>query len=225
MELNKCPNCSGKLEMAPSRKKMICPYCGSEFSLDESTDTAEDAVLINKDWFNYEWNYESIISNPKFAPSINYFIRCLNEYDTPEAVEDHMRTYMIPMYSDVSAPGIHEENMSEVKQRIQLNPGEHIVLYYDDGLFSHGKTGFILTDKRIFMIEKKNVKELTYANIPFIYLEYSFGLPMYKLGDKYGNNIPAMGNDHALQGAAAAYVCHSIFKDNPNRIKINLTSK
>ena len=69
-----------------------------------------------------------------------------------------MRTYLIPMYSDVSAPGIREENMSEVKQRIQLSPGEHIVLYYDDGLFSHGKTGFILTDKRIFMIEKKNNK-------------------------------------------------------------------
>ena len=65
MELNKCPNCSGKLEMAPSRKKMICPYCGSEFSLDESTDTAEDAVLINKDWFNYEWDYESLINNPR----------------------------------------------------------------------------------------------------------------------------------------------------------------
>ncbi len=222
MELNKCPNCSGKLEMAPSRRKMICPYCGSEFSIDNEPDTSKESSLINKDWFIYEWDYDKLISNPKCAKSIASFIRCLNEYDTPEDLEAYIRTYMIPNCDDVSAPGIHEEKMSEVRQRINTAPDEHIVLYYDDGIFLRGKTGFILTNKRALFVEKKNIKEMAFINIPFILIEYSFGLPQYRLGDKYMNNVPAMGTNYELQGTAAAYICHCCFREDPNRPKIRL---
>ena len=223
IELNKCPNCSGKLEIASSRKKMICPYCGSEFSIGDETDNSENTSLINKDWFKYEWDYDNLINNPKCAKSISTFIHCLNEFDSSKQVEDHIRTYMIPNCSDVSAPEIHEEKMSEIRQRINTSSGEHIVLYYDDGIFVHGKTGFILTDKRAFFIEKKNIKDVAFANLPFILFDYSFGLPQFKLGDKYMNNIPAMGTDYELQGACAAYICHRCFEDNPDRPKIKLT--
>ena len=36
MELNKCPNCNGKLELAANRKRMVCAFCGSEFTLDDT---------------------------------------------------------------------------------------------------------------------------------------------------------------------------------------------
>ena len=33
VEINKCPNCSGRLEVSEDGKKLICPFCGSEFEL------------------------------------------------------------------------------------------------------------------------------------------------------------------------------------------------
>ncbi len=222
MELNRCPNCSGKLEMAPSRTKMICPYCDSEFSLGDATDSVDKSELINKNWFIYEWDYDNLIKNPKCAVALSSFIRCMNEYDTPDQVEEYQHTYLIPNCDDVSAFGIREEKMSEIKQRIAIAPGEHIVLYYDDGLFIHGKTGFVLTNKRALFVQKKEIKEVVFSTIPYIFVGYSLSLPDFKLGDKYIYNVPTMGSNCELQGACVAYICHCCFKDDPNRPQIRL---
>ena len=48
MELNRCPNCSGKLVLSSDRKKMECPYCGSEFALtEEAKKTIENTPVAN----------------------------------------------------------------------------------------------------------------------------------------------------------------------------------
>ena len=51
MELNKCPNCSGKLKLAKDRKALVCTYCGSEFSVDEDTKKEMKKQPVNMDWF------------------------------------------------------------------------------------------------------------------------------------------------------------------------------
>ncbi|MBR3638620.1 MAG: hypothetical protein IKN45_11975, partial [Lachnospiraceae bacterium] len=30
-EVNKCPNCSGRLEKSEDGRKLVCPFCSSEF--------------------------------------------------------------------------------------------------------------------------------------------------------------------------------------------------
>ena len=57
MELNKCPNCSGKLALAKNRKRLVCSYCGSEFPLDEATRNEIGDQPVNMDWFIYDWEY------------------------------------------------------------------------------------------------------------------------------------------------------------------------
>ncbi len=228
MELNKCPNCSGKLELAANRKKMVCPYCGSEFSLGEGTDTEETAGAsgpINKDWFIYEWNLDQFNDIPKCKTVIDSFIRFLNEYDSAKALEEHIRTYLLTG-NDISAPGIREQNMAGIMSRISsdVTPGEHVVLYYDDGLFSHGKTGVVVTETRTLFVEKKKIDSIEHSRLPYLLFEYSVGLPSVKLGERYSRNLTSMGSNFELVGAVAALVCLYSFEANPGRPKIKLVS-
>ncbi|MCR4617849.1 MAG: hypothetical protein K5669_06650 [Lachnospiraceae bacterium] len=227
MELNKCPNCSGKLELSPDRRKLICPYCGSEFALDEATSAAvapKNGELIVKDWFLYDWHYDDLMETPKRAETINAFVKYLNEYDSSEKLEDYIKTYLFSN-EDLSAPGIREDNLTGIKARISsyIEPGEHIVLYYDEGLFVHGKTGVVITEKRALFVEKKEVTSISYEKIPYIYFGYSIGLPEVKLGEKYANNIAPLGSNYDLLGAVTALICLFAFEKYPARPKIRLT--
>ncbi|MBP5262508.1 MAG: hypothetical protein J6Z43_10335 [Clostridiales bacterium] len=224
MELNKCPNCSGKLELAKNRSKMVCPYCGSEFSLDEATQKHIDANPIAKDWFVYDWDYKKLMDNPSCRESITAFIRTLNDYDSAEKIEEYMRNYLMSA-SDVSAWGINEANMTGIADRLysHMLPGERIILYYDDGIFAHGKTGIVVTDKRTFFVEKKTHREIMHVNIPYILFGYSVGTVEVKLGEKYLNNIGSFAARYDLQGAVAALICSLGFEQKPDRPKIRLT--
>ena len=225
MELNKCPNCSGKLQPSANRSKMICPYCGSEFAIDQDTKKALADEPINKDWFIYEMNCSELIANPKFAPTLSAFVRTLNEFNSSEEVVNYMREYMFS-YDELSAPGIREEKMSGIMSRIapKLESGEKVILYNDDGIFVRGKTGVVITDKRTLIVEKKVITEIKHSSVPYIFFEYSIGLPSVKLGEKYKNSIGIFNSHFDLQGTVAALICFYSFENNPGRPRIRLTA-
>ena len=105
MELNKCPNCSGKLVLAANRKRLICSYCGSEFPLDETTKQEIGDQPVNNDWFIYDWNYEKLMENPACKAVVTSFVRSLNEYETSKDLEKYIRDYLMN-FEEVSAIGI-----------------------------------------------------------------------------------------------------------------------
>ena len=225
-ELNRCPNCSGKLELAKNRKNLICTSCGSEFSLDEKTKEEIGSQPVNMDWFIYEWDMESIKDTAVCNTLVNAFIRTLNEYETSSKIEAYMREYLMG-FEDVSANGIREENLRDIVKRLSPSflPGERVVLYYDNGVFSHGKTGIVITDKRTFFVEKKAVKEVMHATIPYINIDTSLGYACAKLGDKFLFDIGAYNgyaSHYDLEGAALALVCAFAFEQRPDRPKIKL---
>ena len=223
MELNKCPNCSGKLEPSSNRNKMVCPFCGSEFAMDSKAKELMDSEPINKDWFIYDWDYKKLMDNPNFAPTVNAFVRTLNGYDSSADVEKYMRDYLMN-YDEISAPGLREEKMRGIMARISpmLDTNERVILYDDSGMFIHGKIGVVITDKRTLFIEKKVVKEMKHASIPYLFFEYSVGLPGIKLGEKYSNNIGIFNSHYDLQGTAAALLCFYSFESDRSRPKIRL---
>ena len=153
MELNKCPNCSGKLALAKNRKRLVCSYCGSEFPLDEATKNEIGDQPVNMDWFIYDWDFENIKANDSCKTVAQSFIRCLNDFETSSGIEAYIREYLMG-FEDVSANGIREENMRDVVRRLMPSflPGERVVLFYDDGVLIHGKTGIVITNKRTFFI-------------------------------------------------------------------------
>lgn len=225
MELNKCPNCSGKLELSESRTRLVCPFCGSEFTLDETTKKEVGDNPIFKDWFIYEWDYQKLTENPKYNVGVLAFVRALNEYKTSSEIEQYMRDYLMN-FSEISAPGIRENQLGDISRRLagSMVPGERIICYNDDGIFVHGKTGVVITNKRTFFVEKKAFKQIAHAAVPYILFGYSVGLPEIKLGEPYANNIGTFTSHFDLMGTAAALICMLAFEEKPDRPKIRLTS-
>ncbi|MCR5060239.1 MAG: hypothetical protein K6A80_04290 [Saccharofermentans sp.] len=223
MELNKCPNCSGKLQPSSNRNKMVCPFCGSEFAMDSTAKDIIESEPINKDWFIYEWDYKKLTDISNFTTTLNSFVRTLNEFNSSAEVEKYMRDYMMN-YDAVSAPGLREENMSGIMARISpmLEPGERVILYDDSGMIVKGKIGVVITDKRTLFIEKKVIKEMKHTAIPYLYFEYSIGLPSIRLGEKYSNSIGIFNSHFDLQGTVAALVCFYSFEIDRSRPKIRL---
>ena len=225
MELNKCPNCNGKLELASNRKRLVCAFCGSEFTLDDTTKEEIGNNPISKDWFIYEWDYQKLTENPKYSVPVSAFVRTLNEYDSAAKIELYIRDYHMS-FDEISAPGIRDKNMTYISKRLSgsMAPDERIILYNDDGIFVRGKTGVVITNKRTLFVEKKNFKEIMHVNIPYLLFGYSVGLPELKLGEQYANNIGIFNSHFELMGIAAALICMLGFEQKPDRPKIRLTS-
>ncbi len=225
MEINKCPNCSGKLELSVGQKKLICKFCGSEFTVDKDTKDTIEEGFAEKDWFIYDWDYEGMMNVPKLSSCVSSFLRAINEFGTSAAIEEYMKGYLMN-YPELSAPGINESKMSGIKARIagKLTSDERIILYDDDGLFIHGKTGVVITNKRTLIVEKKNIIDLPHRSVPYLYFEFSFGVPGIKLGDENVNNIGIFNSHFDLEGTVAALICAFSFEENPKRPKIRLLS-
>ena len=225
MELNKCPNCNGKLELAASRKRMICAFCGSEFTLDDTTKDEIGDNPIHKDWFIYEWDYQKLTENSKWNVPVNAFVRTLNEFDSAEKIGQYMRDYLFK-FDEISAPGIREKNYADIEKRLSgsMTPGEHIICYNDDGIFVRGKTGVVITNKRTIFVDKKSFKDTMHTAVPYLLFGYSVGLPEIKLGEQYANNIGIFNSHFDLMGTVAALICTLAFEQNPERPKIRLTS-
>ena len=226
MEINRCPNCSGKLELSTSKTKMTCPFCGSEFTVDEKTKAANSEGFAEKDWFIYEWDYNKIKANSQLYICVSSFLRAINDFGSASKIEEYMKNYLMK-YDEISAPGIREDKMRGIRSRIAgyLQPDERVILYDDNGLFIHGKTGTVITDKRTLLVEKKKVTNIPHSGIPYLLFEYSVGLPGVKLGEQYANSIGIFNSHFDLQGTAAALICALSFGDNPERPKIRLLSK
>ena len=224
-QLNKCPNCNGKLELSSNRTRLVCPYCGSEFKLDETTKQEIGDNPVNKDWFIYEWDFDKLNATPKCSDAVQAFIRTLNDYDSSEKIIQYMRDYLMN-FDEISAPGIRENKLSDIARRVagNMSPDEKIICYNDDGIFVHGKTGVVVTTRRTFFVEKKNIKEIIHTAVPYMLFGYSIGLPEIKLGEPYANNISTFTSHFDLMGAVAALICMLAFEQRPDRPKIRLTS-
>ena len=100
----------------------------------------------------------------------------------------------------------------------------NFLIVNDDGIFAHGKTGVVITNKRTFFVEKKSFKEIQHTAVPYLLFGYSVGLPEIKLGEQYANNIGIFNSHFELMGVAAALICTLAFEQKPDRPKIRLTS-
>ena len=224
VEINRCPNCNGKLVTDHSRKLLVCSSCGSEFAPDEDAKKEMEDRPVSKDWFIYEWDYQALKDNEKTCATISSFVRALNEYDSSSGIEQYIRNYLMN-FDDVSAPGIREDRLKEIEKRLSpcFQADERIIIYYDDGIFAHGKTGVVITNKRTFFVEKKVYTEIMHVSIPYIQFGFSTGLTTVKLGDRYVNDISAFNSHFDLQGAALSLICMFSFEQRPDRPKIRLT--
>ena len=222
MEMNRCPSCGGKLTLNSGRNRWVCPYCDSEFQI-ENEKKSDDASVIDKNWFIYEWDYKELMDTADVDVMLSSFIRSLNKFDTAAELEKYIRKNLMGS-EDVCAIGIKEEKMSKMKNILngKLLPDERIILYADNGIFVHGKAGTVITNQRTLFVEKNFLGEVKHATLPFLLVGKSLGTPHFRLGDRSMNTLTVLGGSKELQGAVAALICMLSFEADPDRDNIRL---
>lgn len=226
MKQIKCPVCGGQLEASRSGLKMTCPYCDSVF---EAPEEQAEKQKKKKPGFDPEYFVveDKVIKelasgkNENTAESLNTTIHCINEFKTPAEIEKYMRKYITG--GDLAAPGINEDKIKKVMPAVssEMKSDEKVVLYYDRGIIFKCKEFMLVTNKRIFFVNKKKVGYIFHEDIDKMELDSGGDCPMWEINGDYQKTIPAIGSG-TVQGAVVAYSCLAGFETDPDRQRIRL---
>ena len=225
MESRKCPNCGGGLELSRSQKMLECPFCGSKFEADAqlSEKIAKECNSLDENIFRIERDFTDARRKKQVGRCIETLIYCMNELETPEKIESHIRKSLITL-DDLAAEGINESLINAVRGRInsELTADERIIVYKDLGIFSKGKEFTVLTNKRFLFFKKKDCVTSYHTDIGSLKLADSSDLAAWYINGDYNKQIPSMEPSGQLTGAAIALACLFSFQQQPDRDRIRL---
>ena len=225
MESRKCPNCGGGLELTRSKNMLECPFCGSRFEADAELreKIAKERNNLDENIFRIERDFTDARRKKQVGRCIETLIYCMNELETPEKIEDHIRKSLITT-DDLAAEGSNEKLINAVRGRInsELIADERIIIYKDLGIFSKGKEFTVLTDKRFLFFKKKDCVTSYHTDIGSLKLADSSDLAAWYINGDYNKQIPSMEPSGQLTGAAIALACLFSFQQKPDRDRIRL---
>ena len=229
---NRCPNCGGTLQLSKNRKSMICAYCDSEFLLNRPEASATEAPnagasILDPDRFNLLWDYERLSNfNKDVSESLRTLIYCTDELVTSDEIEKYIRDRLLDD-SEVAGSGFNEDILSGLKARLSPDflPDERIIAYGNTGIFSKGKDGIVVTNDKTFFVSKKKYTFLRHQDIHSIRVEVGMKLPSYYLNGKFDYYLSSMGSHFRLQGAMMALALAYAWEEDPDRDRIEITSK
>ena len=212
---------------------MVCPYCDSEFLLNQpETTPAAGAPMGGRavlDERHYEllWDYEYLKDyNNDVTASISSLIYCIDELITPAAIMDHIRRHLLND-SELAGDGVNEGLLTELKKRFagDFLPDEKILAYGNTGIFSKGKEGMIITNKRTIFAGKKKYNSLMHKDIHSVKVTVGLGLPSYYLNESLDFYLMSMGSHFKLQGAMMALALAYAWEMDPGRERITILSE
>ncbi len=228
--INRCPNCGGKLQLSKNRRSMICPYCDSEFLLDQAGPAAGTGApapsLLDPDRYILKWDYDYVTGRSRdIKDSVESFIYCANEL----VGSADIRTYIRNRYlngDEVAGEGYNEHFLTDIRRRISgdMLPDEQILFYGNTGIFSKGKEGLLLTNKRFFFIEKKKYLYLLHKDIHSVKLDTALKISSYHLNENYEYNVSNISGQYKLQGAMLALAFAYTWEADPRREPIEILS-
>ncbi len=224
-----CPLCGGEVRYNKSRGEYQCTYCRRRFSVGEEEpqedgenksqkkDGKDPLSSLDPNLFEVELVYNELKDDCRQA--VDHFCKYTNRFRTSE----EMIAQIKKEYSwdeDISMPGLREEKMSKVKSIVgtQLQPGEEIILYVDDGVFIKGKAGFLITNYRTFFSNKRWKAVSWHKEIFIIEVSGAF----WELNTMIDTSLDSIGASNELQGACAALICKMCFEQDPEHDPIRL---
>ncbi len=224
METRKCLNCGAMLELSKSKTSLECPYCGSKFDIETETKEkiAQNANDFNEEMFRVERDFTADRAKKQTGRCIDNLLYCMNELGTSEKIENHIRKNLTN--GDLAAEGINDSLINNVKGRIdsEAEPGEHIIVYKDLGIFSKGKEFVVVTEKRLLFFTKKNCKSILFKDIDTLRLNDSGDYSAWYINGDIDKRIPSMEPSGQLTGAVVALACLKSFEQDPGRERIRL---
>ena len=237
VDVSKCPNCGGVLDLINGGRAAKCQYCDSEFEIERAASANESAAgkpkkeiksAFNKpEWFDYQVDYKKLIFLATNGDEIMHlFDHCVSELGTSDAIIEYIKSEMpddTGIYHDRHKPD--KLNMFIKKaMKGQLAPDEKAIFYVNTALFSCGRSGFLITDKKIAFSAKKQPIVIYYNDLRK--LDFNFGTEgltyvHIHLNDIHPADINCIeGYSHLPYGPLAALICTFAFEQNPGREKI-----
>ena len=221
MANRKCPSCGGEMELSISNKCLICPFCDTHIDVDIQDDG--NTAMLDEKMFDFLWKLDSLKQYDNVVAVLDSMRYCLNNLKTAESVVKFIRTALIND-EDIASEGINQKRIDKIMPKLSefIEPGEHIIVYGDEGLISRGKEYFVITDKRSIFVSGKNAGAVLHSDISVMRLNPNGGYPRWYLNNQASYAVTAVGNKYRLQGAVAALICLYAQEQSGSREKIKL---
>lgn len=242
VEVNRCPNCGGRLEKTAKANILRCISCDSEFETEEeetakeapaeapaetkekkpAKKTDEENPFTKTEWFDYRTEYKKLIKGHDSKEAVKTFVHCVNDLGTSEEIIKFIKRELVEV-SGICYKGKKEDKMNNfINKSIKgcVGPDENILFYGNSGIFSCGKKGFLITDKKIIFCEKKPYV-LEYGDLSKVAFDTNSDYAFIRLNSSYDTSFSVIdGGSHEPHGAFAALVCALAFENDPERDKI-----
>ena len=221
MNTRKCPSCGGEMNLSISNKCLICPFCDTHIDVEIQDDG--NTGMLDEKMFDFLWNLDDLKQYDNVIAVLDSMRYCLNSLKTAERVSQYIRTALLTD-EDVASEGINQNRIDKIMPKIAglIEPGERIIVYGDDGIFSRGKEFFVITDKRSIFVNGKKTGSILHREISAVRLDPNGGYPRWKLNNQDSFAVTAIGNKYRLQGAIAALICIFAAEQQGGREKIKL---
>lgn len=215
----KCPACGGEMELSYANKCMICPFCDTHVDVEFPDDG--NTGLLDEKMFDFLWQLDSLKQYENVVKNIESLRYCLNELKTTDNIAEYIRTALISD-SDVAAEGVNQYRIDKIMPKIadQIAPGERIIVYGNEGIFTHGKEFFVTTDQRSIFVKGKRKQSVPHREVSVMKLNPNGGYPRWRLNNREECYFSAFGNKYQLQGAIAALIC--LYAWNARKAKIKM---
>ena len=221
MNTRKCPSCGAEMELSLSNKCLICPFCDTRIDVEIQDDG--NTGMLDENMFDFLWNLDDLKQYDNVIAVLDSMRYCLNSLKTAESVSKYIRTALLTD-EDVASEGINQNRIDKIMPKITelIEPGERIIVYGDDGIFSRGKEFFVITDKRSIFVNGKKTGSVLHREISAVRLDPNGGYPRWKLNNQDSFAVTGIGNKYRLQGAIAALICMFAAEQHGGREKIKL---
>ena len=236
IEVNRCPKCGGEIEPgAPGAKYVQCPYCRTkyinpEYAMpdnmdDDSWDESKPKGFpyFDPEVFKEEWDRQEAKNNKDAYKVIKEMSACLKKYTTSSEVMDYIIKSQ-SMDPDFATEDINKKLYKKLGNHVkdQLNPGEKILFFVDDGILFHGKSGYVITDQRTFFADNKWQVFVRHDSIYKISIELDTYVHAY-LNEIKSTWFTLIGASNTLLGSTLALILRFALEQRDNTDKIILT--
>lgn len=221
MNTRKCPSCGGEMELSIAKKCLICPFCDTHIDVDIQDDG--NSGMLDEKMFDFLWDLDILKQYDSVVTVLDSMRYCLNSLQSAESVSKYIRTTLLTE-EDVASEGINQNRIDKIMPKISemLEPGEHLIVYGDEGILSRGKEFFVITDKRSIFVNGKKSGAVLHREISAIRLNPNGGYPRLRLNNQDNFSVTGVGNKYRLQGAIAALICLFAAEQSGGKEKIKL---